>query len=185
MSLLASWLASQQQVRSQWLAHDRSRREELYKEFIEEAAKCYVDALLHEKPDIALIVVLYAKMSRMRVLSSQDVIEGAEQLIKQIMDTYSAPAKTLTNITNKIRNRSTLFAISAKGVAQNSTICVQRSFEVAEDQPKDCKRDGAGNFARASRLRRRGDRMEGSASRIRRHSRCTRAERHPNLQLND
>ena len=32
MSLLASWLASQQQVRSQWLAHDRSRREELYKE---------------------------------------------------------------------------------------------------------------------------------------------------------
>ena len=98
MSLLASWLASQQQVRSQWLAHDRSRREELYKEFIEEAAKCYVDALLHEKPDIALIVVLYAKMSRMRVLSSQDVIEGAEQLIKQIMDTYSAPAKTLTNI---------------------------------------------------------------------------------------
>ena len=68
MSLLASWLASQQQVRSQWLAHDRSRREELYKEFIEEAAKCYVDALLHEKPDIALVVVLYAKMSRMRVL---------------------------------------------------------------------------------------------------------------------
>lgn len=104
MSLLASWLASQQQVRSQWLAHDRSRREELYKEFIEEAAKCYVDALLHEKPDIALIVVLYAKMSRMRVLSSQDVIEGAEQLIKQIMDTYSAPAKTLTNI--QIRYKS-------------------------------------------------------------------------------
>ena len=33
----------------------------------------------------------------MRVLSSRDVIEGAEQLIRQIMDTSSAPAKTLTD----------------------------------------------------------------------------------------
>ena len=98
MSLLASWLANQQQIRSQWLAHDRSHREELYKEFIEEAAKCYVDALLHEKPDIALVVVLYAKISRMRVLSSHDVIESAEQLIRQIMDSYSAPSKTFADI---------------------------------------------------------------------------------------
>lgn len=98
MSLLASWLASRQQIRSQWLTHDSSRREELYKEFIEEAARCYVDALLHEKPDIALVVILYAKMSRMRVISSQDIIDGAELLIKQIMNTYSAPAKTVADI---------------------------------------------------------------------------------------
>ena len=98
MSLLASWLANQQQIRSQWLAHDRSRREDLYKEFIEEAARCYIDALLHEKPDIALVVVLYAKISRMRVLSSHDVIESAEQLIRQIMDSYSAPSKTFADI---------------------------------------------------------------------------------------
>jgi hypothetical protein len=70
ISVLASWVANQQQIRSQWLAHDRSHREDLYKEFIEEAAKCYIDALLHEKPDIPSVVVLYAKMSRMRVLSS-------------------------------------------------------------------------------------------------------------------
>ncbi len=93
LSSLPGSLASSKSV-----AHDRSRREEFYKEFIEEAAKCYVDALLHEKPDITLVVVLYAKMSRMRVLSSHDVIEGAEQLIRQIMDTYSAPAKTVTDI---------------------------------------------------------------------------------------
>jgi hypothetical protein len=98
MSLLASWVATQQQVRSQWLAHDRSRREDLYKEFIEEAAKCYIDALLHEKPDIPSVVVLYAKMSRMRVLSSDQVIESAEQLIRQIINTYSAPAKTVTEL---------------------------------------------------------------------------------------
>ena len=101
MSLLASWIATHQQVRSQWLTHERSRRENLYKEFIEEAAKCYIDALLHEKPekpDIPSMVLLYAKMSRMRVTSSQKVIESAEQLIRQITDTYSAPAKTFSEI---------------------------------------------------------------------------------------
>ena len=98
MSLLASWVANQRQVRSQWIAHDRSRREDLYKEFIEEAARCYIDALLHEKPDISSVIILYAKLSRMRVLSSNQVIEGAEQLIEQIINTYSAPAKTFAEL---------------------------------------------------------------------------------------
>ena len=98
MSLLASWVANQRQVRSQWVAHDRSRREDLYKEFIEEATKCYIDALLHEKPDISSVVVLYAKISLMRVLSSNQVIQSAEQLIEQIINTYSAPVKTFAEL---------------------------------------------------------------------------------------
>jgi hypothetical protein len=52
MSLLASLLANQRQARAQWLAQDRSGREELYKEFIENASRCYVDALQH---DVAFI----------------------------------------------------------------------------------------------------------------------------------
>jgi len=98
LSLVASWLVNQRQVRAQWLAHDRSRREDLYNEFIEEAAKCYVDALLHDEADLASLVVLYAKISRMRVLSSRQVVESAEQLIEQVIDSYSKPAKTLTEI---------------------------------------------------------------------------------------
>lgn len=34
----------------------------------------------------------------MRVLSSHQVVESAEQLINQVIDTYSKPAKTLTEI---------------------------------------------------------------------------------------
>jgi hypothetical protein len=55
-------------------------------------------ALLQEKPDIASAVVLYSKMSRIRVLSSHQVIESAEQLIRQIINTYSAPAKIFTEL---------------------------------------------------------------------------------------
>jgi hypothetical protein len=105
LSLVASWLVNQRQVRAQWLAHDRSCREDLYKEFIEEAAKCYVDALLHDEPDVASLVVLYAKISRMRVLSSHQVVESAEQLIGQVIESYSRPVKTFTEI-NAIKDGS-------------------------------------------------------------------------------
>jgi hypothetical protein len=98
LSLLASWLVNERQVRVQWLGHDREHREDLYKEFIEQAAKCYVHALLHDKPAVPSLVVLYAKMSRMRVLSSPQVIENGERLIKEIIQTYSRPNKSLTEV---------------------------------------------------------------------------------------
>jgi hypothetical protein len=51
-SVLASWLNQHTQARAQWLAQDRSRRQELYKEFIKEASKSYIDALQNDKPDL-------------------------------------------------------------------------------------------------------------------------------------
>ena len=58
---LASWVTHRIRVRTQWLAQDTLRRQELYKEFIEAAAKCYADALQHEQPGIPAWVELYAK----------------------------------------------------------------------------------------------------------------------------
>ena len=72
---VANWLNHRSQVRAQWLNHERNRRQILYKEFIEEAAKCYIDSLQHDEADIQSLVGLYAKLSRMRVLSSQAVIK--------------------------------------------------------------------------------------------------------------
>jgi len=90
-SALSSWLIQKTQVRAQWLAQDKLLRQELYKEFIEEASKCYIDALQHDKPDVAALVGLYAKVARMRVLSSQTVLKQAEQIERKIMDTYLEP----------------------------------------------------------------------------------------------
>jgi len=44
----------------QWLAQDKIRRQEHYKEFIEVAAKCHADALQHEQPEISTLVELDA-----------------------------------------------------------------------------------------------------------------------------
>jgi hypothetical protein len=80
-SLTASWLTQRTQVMVQQLAHDITRREELYKDFIEEASKLYADAMEHDKPDASKVVRLYALVSRMRVLSSPSVIENADRVM--------------------------------------------------------------------------------------------------------
>ena len=74
------------------------RRQDLYKEFIEQASKCYVHALQQHEPDIAGLVELYARLNRMRVLSSSKVLDCAEQVVRKILDTYLAPNKSFLEL---------------------------------------------------------------------------------------
>jgi hypothetical protein len=96
VSFLRSWLVHQGEVRAQWLAQEGLRRQDLYKEFIEDASKCYLHALQHHELDISLLVVLYAKMSRMRVLASPKVLATAEDALRRIIETYSESDVTFT-----------------------------------------------------------------------------------------
>jgi hypothetical protein len=61
---------------------------------IEAAAKCDADALQHEQPGVPAWVELYAKIGRMRLLSSPRVAALAEQVGQKIIDTYLEPNKT-------------------------------------------------------------------------------------------
>ena len=115
-SVLATWLTQRVQVRAQWLAHERSRRQTLYREFIEEASKCYIDALQHDEADVPALVGLYAKLGRMRVLSSHDVVEAGEHIARRILDTYLEPDKTFVEL---------------RDMAKNGTIDLLRDFSTA------------------------------------------------------
>jgi len=97
-SLAASWLAQRVQFRAQRLAHDIERREDLYKDFIEEASKSYTDASEHDLTDVSKLVRLYALVARMRVLSSREVIEQADRVMRAIVETYLAPNKTIRDV---------------------------------------------------------------------------------------
>ena len=101
-SLAASWLTQREQVRAQRFAHDIGRREELYKDFIEEASKSYADAIEHDEIDVAKLVRLYALVSRMRVLSSRPVVEQADAVMRTIMETYAAPNKTIRDAADSV-----------------------------------------------------------------------------------
>ena len=91
---ITNWLNHRSQLRAQWLNHEKNRRQVLYKDFIEEASRCYIDALQHDEADIPGLVGLYAKLSRMRALSSTGVVDSAETVAKKILDTYLEPDKS-------------------------------------------------------------------------------------------
>jgi hypothetical protein len=103
-SLAASWLTQHAQFRALQIARDIAGREELYKDFIEEASKLYVDAYEHDKTEISKLVNLYALISRMRVLSSPKVIEIADGVARVIIETYLAPNKTFQDVTEILDN---------------------------------------------------------------------------------
>jgi hypothetical protein len=95
---IANWLNQRSEVRAQWILHEKSRRQILYRDFIEEASKCYIDALQHDKADIPGLVGIYAKLSAMRALSSKPVVHCAEDVVRKILDTYLEPDKSFVEL---------------------------------------------------------------------------------------
>jgi hypothetical protein len=97
-SFFSSWLGQSGQLRSQLFLNDKGRRQELYREFVDEASRLYIDSLTRDTPDLTRLVALYALISRMRVLSSPKVIEEAETVGQLIVRSYPEPNKTFADL---------------------------------------------------------------------------------------
>ena len=95
---MAAWLNHRSQLRTEWILHEKSRRQTLYRDFIDEASKCYIDALQHDEADIPGLVGVYAKLSSMRALSSKTVVHCAEDVARKILDTYLEPDKSFVEL---------------------------------------------------------------------------------------
>ena len=95
---IANLLNHRSQLRAQWLLHEKGRRQILYADFIDEASKCYIDALQHGEGDIPGLIGLYAKLSRMRALSSALVVQRADEVARKILDTYLEPDKSFVEL---------------------------------------------------------------------------------------
>jgi hypothetical protein len=85
-----------------------SQREELYKNFIEEASRLYADALVNDKSEVSKLVDLYALIARMKILSSDAVIEAAEKAGRLILDTYLSPNRTFVDLPDLINEMDPL-----------------------------------------------------------------------------
>ncbi len=80
------------------LAHEMSRREDLYRDFIVAASRAYGLAVVSSEPQIADLISLYAMISRMRVLSSPRTVECADKIMHITMQTYQSPNKTVAEL---------------------------------------------------------------------------------------
>jgi hypothetical protein len=70
-SFASAWLTQDRQHKAARLLQVKSRRQNLYKQFIDEASKLYADALVHDRAEVASFVSVYALIGRMRVCRVQ------------------------------------------------------------------------------------------------------------------
>jgi hypothetical protein len=94
----AAWVTQRHQANVQWFLQEKTRRQELYQQFIEEASKLYVDALIHDQAAIPPLVNLYTLINKMRLVSNSGVVERADKVNRMILDTYDLPNKTFPEL---------------------------------------------------------------------------------------
>ena len=110
-SFASSWLTQRTQLR---FAHDeavKTKREELYAVFVDEASRLYGDALGHQKDDAADLVKLFALLGRIRLVSPRPVITAAERTLDTIIEAYLAPNRTLHEVLNDVQRDGFNFLI--------------------------------------------------------------------------
>jgi len=93
-SFASSWTTLRAQMRAEQEASSRSKRQKLYKKFIEEVSTIYGEALMHDELELSGLIRSYALISTMRVLSSQAVVDHALVVVRTITATYREPNKT-------------------------------------------------------------------------------------------
>ena len=103
-SVTTARFIQQAQTRAQQLTHKLTRREDLYKDFIDEASKLHADSLTHETSDVSQLVRLYAMISRMRVMSSTTTVDAADKVARAIVNTYLAPNKSFPELREMVNN---------------------------------------------------------------------------------
>ena len=101
-----SWITQRTQMRAERSANSKTVRRDLYKTFIDESSRIYGDALIHNTLELSGLIGLFALISRMRVLSSQPVIDSAIKVVRNITNTYDQPNKTPSQLETMIYDGS-------------------------------------------------------------------------------
>ena len=101
---ITAWMNQRSLARAGQLANDLSRRQELYKEFIIAASKAYAEALVVNEPKIEELIALYAMISRMRAMSSPNIVACAERVLLETTGAYFEPNRTVPELRELIKS---------------------------------------------------------------------------------
>ncbi|WP_244598486.1 hypothetical protein [Rhizobium tubonense] len=99
-SFATAWMTHRSQVRERQREIEVAKREKLFSDFIAEATRLYGDAISHQKDDVSDLVLLYALVAQMRLISSRPVVDAAEFAMVRIVETYLSPNRSLSEIRN-------------------------------------------------------------------------------------
>lgn len=90
-SIATTWITQRTQSRradAEWRLRER---ETLYKEFITEASRLAIDALTRSMERPEQILSLYGVLSRIRLISGEEVVRQGEACCRRIIELYGRP----------------------------------------------------------------------------------------------
>jgi hypothetical protein len=93
-SFLTAWVTQSYQARTQRIANEVARRQDLYGRFMDEIALLYSHALRSEAIDYSKLVNVFALRGRITLIGTPPVIESAERAVKFLVDLYIGPPRT-------------------------------------------------------------------------------------------
>ncbi|PZA12156.1 hypothetical protein DNX69_09065 [Rhodopseudomonas palustris] len=97
-TLSTTWLSQNYQARSARLTQEGSRREKLFGEFIDQASKLYIDALMHSLDDPTKLIEIYALIGKLRLFAAPKTVAEAERVIEHIVALYDRPPLNLQDL---------------------------------------------------------------------------------------
>lgn len=105
-SLASAWLTKTQEDRTKQALENKTGRQRLYAQFIQEASKLYVDALVRDQAEPSAMVGMYSLIGQMRMGSKREVVDTAEDVARKILNTYSSPNRSFPELRDSMLNRS-------------------------------------------------------------------------------
>jgi hypothetical protein len=97
-SIATAWLTQTTQGRRERINTETLKREALYSEFISECVKLNIDSLDHALDEPATLVEATAVLNRIRLRSSESVVEAGAEVIQNILGRYVGPKMTREQI---------------------------------------------------------------------------------------
>jgi len=103
-SVAATFIGQRLQGRWTQLRAELEERENLYGLFVEEAVHLFVDAIQKSKIDPAKIMRLYSKVARIRLISTDQVLNAAEEVGKRLFQAYELPPDNPSEVLARYAN---------------------------------------------------------------------------------
>ena len=97
-SFVTTYANQRSQYKRDFLSKQFAKRETLYSEFINEAARLTVESLDRQMEKASALVTIYALHNRIRLNASEEVIQAADNTIKNIVESYKRPDMTAEEI---------------------------------------------------------------------------------------
>ena len=97
-SIATAWFTQRAQGQREAVHAEIRKRELVYTEFISECSKLTIDALDHTLDSPSVLVQVYGLLNRIRLTSSDTVVNAAENSIKEILERYFQPDMSIADL---------------------------------------------------------------------------------------